>query len=230
MRLEKASYKAIRYACMNFHYAKRLPAPPMVGFSVFENDVWCGVVVFNNGIEGIQKPYGVKMGNVCELVRVALNGNQSTTTKCVSIAIKLLKKQNPLLKIIVSYADSDKGHFGVIYQALNWIYAGSMHTSDRYFCKKTGKSIHSRQISKTGYKVQFGINKKCFKTDEVRREKAGVKHKYIYPLDKSMIPLCKALSKPYPKKHQTAAVPHKGEGQATGLDGAFDSTMPLKTT
>jgi hypothetical protein len=36
MRLEKASYKAIVYACMNFHYAKSIPVVQS-GFSVFND-------------------------------------------------------------------------------------------------------------------------------------------------------------------------------------------------
>ena len=46
MRLETASYKAIKYACQNFHYAKSTPVN-VVGFSVFnDNEEWCGCVVF----------------------------------------------------------------------------------------------------------------------------------------------------------------------------------------
>ena len=35
MRLEKASYKAIKYACLNFHYAKSIPVNTF-GYSVFK--------------------------------------------------------------------------------------------------------------------------------------------------------------------------------------------------
>jgi len=33
------------------------------------------------------------------------------------------------------------------------------------------------------------------------RNRSG-KRKYLYPLDKTLLPLCKSLSKPYPKKAQ----------------------------
>jgi hypothetical protein len=211
---------------MNFHYAKRIPANPIVAFSVFEDSLWCGCICFNAGIEGINKPYSLKMGQVSELVRVALNGKQSSTSKALSLSLKVFKKTNPLVKLVVSYADSDENHIGVIYQATNWIYEQSKKTSNAFFCKKTGKPIHSRQISNTGFKIQFGTKKKCFKKEDVIEVKKGVKHKYIYPLDKSLIPLCKSLAKPYPKP---AALPHKGEGQTFQSEGAFDSTVPLKT-
>lgn len=226
MRLEIASAKAVKYACMNFHYAKRIPSQPMTAFSVFEDSLWCGCICFNAGIEGINKPYSLRMGQVSELVRVALNGKQSSTSKALSLALKVFKKTNPLVKLVVSYADSDENHIGVIYQATNWIYEQSKKTSNAFFCKKTGKPIHSRQISNTGFTVQFGTKKKCFKKEDVIEVKKGIKYKYIYPLDKKLIPMCRAMAKPYPKN---AAVAHKGEHQASSQEGAFDSTSPLKT-
>jgi len=199
MRLEKASYKAIKYACLKFHYAKRLPAQPMIGFSVFnKKNEWCGVVVFNAGIGNINKPYKLNKGEVSELVRVALNGKQNKTSQVLSKALYLFKKQNPLCKLVVSYADSDENHTGIIYQATNWYFVSSHKTGDKYI-DKNGKEIHSRSHSPKGYNIQFGIKKKVVKTSELTKIKKGVKHKYIYPLKKEMIPLCKELSKPYPK-------------------------------
>ena len=201
MRLEKASYKAIKYACINFHYAKRLPAQPMVGFSCFnEKNEWCGCIVYNNGMNNQGKMFGLSIGQTSELVRVALNGKQSSTSKYVAMSIRLFKQQNPLCRLLVSYADSDEKHYGTIYQAMNWYFIGSKKTSDKFIDPKTGKDIHSRSTSKSGITSQFGVIKRVPKTSELIRIKKGVKHKYIYPLDKKFIPMCKEMSKPYPKK------------------------------
>jgi len=226
MRIEKASAKAVKYACMNFHYAKRIPAQPMTGVSVFNNkNEWCGVVVFNIGIGNINKPFNLPNGSVCELVRVALNGKQETTSKAVSLAVKLFKRINPLCVLLVSYADSDQSHKGTIYQAMNWYFISAHKTGDKFIDPKTGKDVHSRAHSPKGYNVQFGLTKKALNTNDLIRIKTGVKYKYIYPLDKKLIPMCKAMAKPYPKN---AAVAHKGEHQDTNQEGAFDSTSPLK--
>jgi hypothetical protein len=200
MRLEKASYKAISYACLHFHYAKRIPAQPMTGINIF-NDIgeWCGVVVFNIGIGNISKPFNLPNGAVCELVRVALNGKQETTSKAVSLAMKFFKKLNPLCKLLVSYADSDQSHKGTIYQAMNWYFISAHNTGDKFIDPKTGKDIHSRAHSPKGFNVQFGIKKKVLNTQDLTRIKTGVKYKYIFPLDKSLIPMCKDMAKPYPK-------------------------------
>lgn len=49
MRLAKASAKAVRYACMHFHYAKAVPVNTL-GYNVYnDDDEWCGVVLFGSG-------------------------------------------------------------------------------------------------------------------------------------------------------------------------------------
>jgi len=203
MRLEIASRKAIEYACLNFHYAKRIPAQPMTAFNVFnDKKEWCGVIIFNLGLGNINKPFNLKNGEVCELARVALNGKQSFTSQAVSISIKLFKKMNPLCKLLVSYADSDQNHNGVIYQAMNWYFISSHRTSDKYIDPKTGQDIHSRAHSSKGFNKQFGTIKKVKKTSDLIRIRTGVKHKYVYPLCNEARELCEKLKKEYPKSVQ----------------------------
>lgn len=196
MKLELASAKAVRYACLNFHYAKAVPAVSL-SFNVFNSkNEWCGVICYGTGANSnISKPYGLMQGEVIELVRVALNGKQESTTKAMSISLKLIKKYAPLVKLVVSYADSKQGHIGTIYQATNWYYTGfSMDTQTVI----NGQIIHKRSIG-----AKYGTNK----IDELKKiglkvdvMKAEPKWKYIYPIDKKMVEICKKLQKPYPKK------------------------------
>ena len=195
MRLEKASYKAIKYACMNFHYAKSIPVNVM-GFSVFNNSKeWCGVIIFSLGANpNLGKPYGLKQGFFIELCRVALNGKQEQTSKVISIALNLLRKSLPLVKLVISFADQNQNHVGVIYQATNWYFTGMGKSTKQYYVN--GRWIHQRQLGSLGYSIK---NNK-FKT------KIGLnKYRYIYPLDNSLIPLCKELSKPYIKQNAPIA-------------------------
>lgn len=186
MRLERASAKAVKYAIMNWHYSKSIPAQQM-SFSVFENGQWCGVVCYGVGAnKNINKPFGLASGEAVELLRVALNGKQSSTSKAVSLSLKLLKQFAPLVRLIVSYADEAQGHKGIIYQATNWYFIGDSMTSVPIV---NGKQIHKRTFSSV-YGSYSGQT----------MEKQKPKHKYIYPIDKSLIPMCKQLAKPYPKK------------------------------
>lgn len=196
MRLEIASHKAIKYACMNFHYAK---AVPNVGFAfnVFNGSgEWCGVICYGVGAtNNIARPYRLNQGQVIELLRMALNGKQESTTKALALSIKLAKKKNPNVKLIVSYADSEQGHYGIIYQATNWYYTG--YSTDTNLIVN-GKREHRRTLgSRMGTCSTKEIRKKGYNVEVL---KTKPKWKYIYPLDKSLVPLCKSLSKPYPKK------------------------------
>jgi len=195
MRLEKASYKAIKYACLNFHYAKAVPYLSS-GYTVFNHkNEWCGVVVFNRGNINGGKPYKCVIGQFAELIRVALNGKQEQTSKAVSLAIRLFKKDNPLCKVLVSYADTGQGHEGTIYKAMNWYYEGEIKPTRPKFKDKNGKIIHSRVAAK------LKTENKIKEYDDIYERVLNTnKHRFSYPLDKSLIPLCKSLSKPYPKK------------------------------
>ena len=128
MRLEKASEKAIVFACKNFHYSKSKPQS-LMAFSVFnDSNEWCGVIVYSLGANKyLGSPYGLKNGSAIELVRVALNGKQEQTTKAVSLSLKLIKKFAPLVRMVISYADKDQNHTGIIYQASNWYYTGLLN-------------------------------------------------------------------------------------------------------
>lgn len=200
MRLEKASQKAIKYACMNFHYAKAIPVN-CFGFSVInEKGEWCGCILYALGAnKNLPLKYGLKQGQVLELVRVALNGKQKNVSKPLSLSIKLIKKKCPLVQLIVSYADMNHNHFGTIYQATNWYYDGVSSKTKTPFLN--GKRIHAKSLlSKYGTDDinklnQMGINV-SYVTDKP-------KHRYIFPLYNDLKNKVKIASQPYPK--QTSA-------------------------
>lgn len=191
MRLEIASNKAIKYACIKFHYAKSVPVNTF-GYSVFnDKKEWCGVVLFGSGANNnLAKKFNLKQGECIELVRMALNGKQKLSSKVMAIALKLVNKNIPLCKLVISFADPEQGHLGVIYQATNWNYIGTSVAQREVIDPKTGEEMHKR-IANAKYGTIKGLTKGPLR----------YKHKYVYPLDKSLVSLCKSLSKPYPKKN-----------------------------
>jgi hypothetical protein len=228
MRLEIASSKAIKYACLNFHYAKRLTLANL-SYSVFnDNGEWCGVICFGQSSNRhVNANFGLQGNQVIELLRMALNGKQGKTSKAMAVAMKLLVKDAPLVKLLISYADNNQGHLGTIYQATNWIYIGQSNVDAR-----SGIHIDNKPESYRGFGKRYGTTSqeklKEILGNRIEFKDVKTKNKYIYPLDKSLIPMCKAMSKPYPKK--PAALPHKGEGQSFQTEGAFDSTVPLNNS
>lgn len=172
MRLTHANRKAIEYACKNFHYSKSIPTV-QYAYNVYnDNDDWCGVILFSGGANNnLPKSFNKNVGEVLELVRVALNGKQEQTSKAVAMALKQLHKDDKLVDIVVSYADHRQKHLGTIYQATNWIYLGLTITSDtQYFYK--GKWTHERTINAQK-------NKDELKRKLPKRENSN-KFKYVY--------------------------------------------------
>lgn len=152
IELRKATPKAIRYACLNFHYAKSVPSV-QYGYNVYQDGEWCGVILFGGGATpNIAKPFNMIQGEVVELVRVALNGKQNTTSECVATALRVLHKDAPQIKIVVSFADADQQHFGTINQATNWIYLGAFLENERGAFIINGKKMHPKTVYSKGWK------------------------------------------------------------------------------
>jgi hypothetical protein len=188
MILKKATHKAIKYACLNFHYAKTVPFM-RIGFSVFnKKNEWCGVITYGGGAGPLGAPYGLNNGQYLELTRMALNGKQESTSKAMSISIKLIKKYAPTVQMLISYADKAQGHLGIIYQATNWVYVDNIKSSgEEYFYQ--GKWLHARSASNLDIRIKNKLEK---------RKKSG-KFKYLYPLNTKMIEHCKSIRLDYPK-------------------------------
>jgi hypothetical protein len=183
MRLEIASYKAIKYACLNYHYSKRVPTGLNISYSVFNDlEEFCGVIVYGYpATPSIGKQLNLRNGEILELRRVALNSKQKITSKALSISMRLIKKNCPSVKMLISYSDKGQNHYGTIYQATNWIYLEESESSGiEYFCN--GKWVHSRHGK-----------------SNIKRKLSG-KRKYVYPIDKKLIEEYKNKGKKYPKK------------------------------
>ena len=214
MILKRASKKAIIYATKFFHYAKTRPAGATFGYSIFnKKKEWCGVILYGRGgCPSMGTAYNLRHGQIIELVRMALNGKQESTSKALAISLKLVKKDCPTVKLIVSYADKGQNHIGTIYQATNWDYVGqSESTGSEYFYK--GKWTHSKTISNA--KKYAGL-----KVELLKKRKVSGKIKYLYPLNKGMKKQIEKIKKPYLKKlgvdsvkvaHHTTSVKEEGQ-------------------
>jgi len=196
MRLIKASSKAVKYAVENWHYSKTAPIHSYaLAFAVIENERFCGVICYGIGATpNIARPYGMSNGQVIELMRVALNGKQSSTSKAVAISLRLVRKYAPNVQLIVSYADGEQQHTGTIYQATNWIYTGEVPTRSIIY---KGKKTHPKTIyGKYGTQSVLKLKAKGIDVKSVQNKP---KYKYIYPLDKRDREKYLHLAKPYPR-------------------------------
>lgn len=200
MRVTAASPFAVRYACLNFHYAKAVPTV-QYGYNIYtDGGDWCGVVCFGGGATPrIGSPYKLFQGEVLELVRVALNGKQAATSQCVAAALRELHHDSPVTRLVVSYADIDQGHTGTIYQATNWIYEGVKNKGTRGYYVIHGQKMHPKTVYSKGWRqstpwLQEHVD------PEAKEVKTAGKHKYLYCFDKKLRKELMAFAEPYPKK------------------------------
>ena len=124
------------------------------------------------------------MKNVLELNRLVVKEGcaKFTASRLIAVALKELAKKGDF--VIVSYADSQWGHVGKVYQATNWIYTGLTRKRTDPYCG--GK--HSRHYDRSP---------EAMKIREVRHPK----HRYVMfvgPNRKKMRKDLKWSVEPYP--------------------------------
>lgn len=147
----------------------------------------------------IGKPYSLQQTEVCELTRMALAPHKATTSRVLSLAVKMAAQHAKGMRLIVSYADPHAGHCGTIYQATNWVFVGTQAPCP-YYRAPDGKLWHGRMVSKDGTKRVYGKRRNVWRFDQCEKIMMPGKHKYLYPLDKAMRKQIEQLSKPYPKR------------------------------
>ncbi len=207
LRIDWATHKAVEYAILNWHYSKRLPKGKLVKIGAWESGAFIGVVVFGvgGGNSTSGKKYGLSaVGDVCELVRIALKTHATPVSRIVALALKFLARSNPNLRLVISFADTAQNHHGGIYQAGNWIYTG-LTESNREF-HVNGEILHPRTIHHRGWRqIESWLIENVDTSAKLIRTPG--KHRYLMPLDAEMRAQIAPLSKPYPKRGKQAMAP-----------------------
>lgn len=165
---------------------------------MWENGRYIGVVLFGRGANNnIGGRYHLEQTQVCELVRIALTAHESPVSRIAALAVRMLRKQSPGLRLIVSYADPAQGHHGGIYQAGNWLYVGSSQPQRAVVID--GVSMHKRSASaKYGTASPSEIARMSGSSAEWGE--MAWKHTYLMPLDDAMRARLAPLVRPYPKR------------------------------
>jgi hypothetical protein len=206
LKIDWATHEAAKYACVNWHYSKCMPAGKLVKVGAWENGKYIGVVLFARGANhNMSKPYNLGQDECVELARIALTRHQMPVSKIMALAIKFLKKSNPKLRLVVSYADLDKNHHGGIYQATNWVYEGLFNSGNRQGFLIKGRVRHNKSVHSMGVKQNIHEVRKHLDSKATEVFTKG-KHKYLMPLDAEMKSRILPLSKPYPKRAKDQAL------------------------
>ena len=156
----------------------------------------------------IGRPFSLRQSEIVELVRIALTIHKTPVSRLLRIAIKLIKTDNPGLKLIISYADTAQGHHGGIYQAAGWKYIGATDGD-------LGQRINGRVRHKKSVYSRWNTNRLDWLREHVDPKAENVtlppKHKYVYILDRALQPTINAMEKPYPKRLKDSSEPPRGQ-------------------
>lgn len=204
LRVDWASHDAAKFATSRWHYSRSMPGAKIVKVGAWENDAFIGVVLFSLGATPeIGSLYGLTQQHVCELTRVALApGHRTPVSRILAIAIRMLRRQSPGLRLIVSFADTAQGHHGGIYQAGGWIYLGEALT---HSIRLHGAAVHPRSLGSrygTGGQSIPWLRANVDPTAE--RITTPAKHRYVMPLDDAMRAQIAPRALPYPKRAKAA--------------------------
>jgi hypothetical protein len=195
--VKQISYNDTKPFILDIHYAKRMPSISYA-YGLFDSGDLIGVISYGSppspalckGIAGEENK-----GLVIELNRLVLKNNKKNqASMLIGASFKLLPKP----KIIVSYADTEQEHTGVVYQATNFIYTGL--SDKRKEWRIIGKNIHSKTVCETYSLQERKTNKDKF--EHVDRPR---KHRYVYLIGnknekKKLLKDLKYKVQEYPKK------------------------------
>lgn len=155
-------------------------------FKLLDGEQLIGGAIFGRmAMAGAWKKYADREGDVVELRRLCCIDDTPKNTESYFIG-KMLKwlKQNTNIKLVVSYADPEYGHIGIIYKASNFKLVGK--TSAGKVIMWNGKKYHDKCI-RTKYKGKlkpFAERvKMALENGEATYKKTAGKNIYTYVLN-----------------------------------------------
>ena len=140
-----------------------------------------------------------RWNEMLELNRMAFSDllPKYSESRCIAISVKLLKKNAPHIKWIISFSDATQCGDGTIYRASGFRLIGIKESKN--LCKlKTGETIHKMTLESSPNKKRFELNGKSYYDitggkynfkKYVEQTKGvilkGYQLKYIYFIDKT---------------------------------------------
>lgn len=184
---------------LNIHYAKRIPSISYA-FGLFANDSLVGVVTYGKTSSPLTAAalVGVQHSSkVYELNRLCLLHNlKNEASILVGRSLKLLPKNT----VVLSFADSEQNHLGIVYQATNFKYYGLTETRNE-IALKSNPNRHALSVydESKGQENRIQYLKDKY-GDDLYWKKRSQKHRYVYIVgDKSLYSLIKYKECHYPK-------------------------------
>lgn len=197
------------------HYSGKVVPNSTLHFGCFLDNRLHGVMQYGPSINKkgtINLVEGTGWNEFIELNRMAFDDYlpKYSESRCIAISIKLIKKNAPQIKWIISFADGTQCGDGTIYRASGFKLVGIAKNAG--ICKLNGKIVH---IKKT---YDMKLTSSFMKKSDIPKLKQkgydaeiidGHQLKYIYLIDKSMTITKEVL--PFSEIDKQGAGMYKGE-------------------
>jgi len=163
---------------LTVHYARRIPSISYA-YGLFDNGRFAGVVTYGTPSSSTLRA-GVCGSDyadiVLELNRLCLTENNPNEA---SMLVGMSLKKLPDFRIVVSYADTEQKHLGVVYQATNFLYTGlSAKRTD--WVVDGMEHLHGQTIADmTRGKENRAQQMRQIFGDKFRLEPRSRKHRYV---------------------------------------------------
>jgi hypothetical protein len=179
------------------HYSGKYAATSKIHFGCFLDNRLHGVLSYGASIDKRKMlPLIENSGwnEFLELNRMAFDSYlpKNSESRCIAITIKLIKKNAPHIKWIVSYADSCQCGDGTIYRASGFFLTAIKKNTGMWILRNgnviadiiTRQAWNTKNVEKrTGFRV--GESWATFKKRENPKRLEGFQLRYIYLIDKS---------------------------------------------
>ena len=182
----------VRKFLKKWHYSDYVNIQAKHTFCLFKNGKFdipemIGVCIYTRpaGPSAGQTYYPEAPDRVLELRRLCLIDETPKNAESYFVGRTLRwLRQNTNWEFVISYADEEQGHKGVIYKASNFKYLGK--TSSGKKLEVDGKSFHIRTLSMLDRPYGVEINRRYkAKDDGVKVIETLPKNIYTYPLKKN---------------------------------------------
>ena len=188
-----------------YHYSGKVVNMSTLHFGCFLDDKLHGVMSYGPPmdkrnvlklVDSGKQTNNQKWNEMLELNRMAFDDYlpKNSESRCIAISIKLIKKNAPQIKWILSFSDGTQCGDGTIYRASGF-YLTQINKNSTIYKLATGEIVAKRGDSKYDFKGSKQLN--------------GFQNRYIYLIDKT----CKITVPilPFSKIDEMGAGMYKGE-------------------
>lgn len=188
------------------HYSGKVVQNSQLHFGAFLDGKLHGVMSFGPSMDkshviGLVK--GTGWNEFIELNRMAFDDYlpKNSESRCIAIAIKLIKKNAPQIKWVISFADGTQCGDGTIYRASGFVLTDI----------KKNKTILENSAGDVKADICFNINPRLKEKKKEYKPKKGFQLRYIYFVDKACRDKLTVPILPFEKIDEIGAGMYKGE-------------------